>query len=83
LIKFAQNRSEYISEDPFKRMNHSGMAAGGENLCYTSTINKAHNFLMACSDHRKNILNPRYKRIGIGVSYDRNGYVIVVETFQI
>ncbi len=83
LIDFAQKRSKYISEDPFERMNHSGMAAGGENLCYTSTITKAHNFLMACNDHRKNILNSRYKRIGIGVSYDRNGYVIVVETFQI
>lgn len=82
LIKFAQKRSDYISEDPFNRMNHNGMAPGGENVSYTSDIYKAHRLLMASEPHRENILRSVFNRVGIGISYDQNGYVIVVQTFQ-
>jgi uncharacterized protein YkwD len=39
----------------------------GENLAGAPSVSMAHNSLMNSSGHRKNILNPNYKYIGIGI----------------
>ena len=39
----------------------------GENLALAPTLTTAHSGLMASQGHRENILEPRFKKIGIGV----------------
>lgn len=39
----------------------------GENLAYAPDVSTAHRGLMNSEGHRKNVLDPRFKRVGIGV----------------
>jgi uncharacterized protein YkwD/uncharacterized membrane protein required for colicin V production len=55
---------------PFDRMRAGGATfrAAGENLALAPTVQIAHEGLMNSPGHRANILNARYRRIGIGVA---------------
>jgi uncharacterized protein YkwD/uncharacterized membrane protein required for colicin V production len=55
--------------DPFKRMHGAGIRffTAGENLAMAPTVTIAHRGLMNSPGHRENILNPAFKRVGIGV----------------
>jgi uncharacterized protein YkwD/uncharacterized membrane protein required for colicin V production len=55
---------------PFDRMRAGGVnfRAAGENLALAPTVQIAHDGLMNSPGHRANILNPRFRRIGIGVA---------------
>jgi uncharacterized protein YkwD len=55
---------------PFDRMRAGGATfrAAGENLALAPTVQIAHDGLMNSPGHRANILNARYRRIGIGVA---------------
>src|SRR5262245_48478055 len=54
---------------PFDRMLRAGarFGAAGENLAFAPTVEAAHRGLMNSPDHRKNILTPQFRRVGIGV----------------
>lgn len=56
-------------EDPGDRLAQGGVIylLAGENLALAPTVNLAHQGLMNSEGHRKNILDPRFKKIGIGV----------------
>jgi uncharacterized protein YkwD len=56
-------------EDVGDRLNNAGVvySVAGENLALAPTIQTAHNGLMNSEGHRKNILDPEFKRLGIGV----------------
>lgn len=63
----------HLGEDgssPFDRMRAGGATfrAAGENLALAPTVQVAHDGLMNSPGHRANILNERYRRIGIGVA---------------
>jgi uncharacterized protein YkwD/uncharacterized membrane protein required for colicin V production len=55
---------------PFDRMRGGNVrfGAAGENLALAPTVQIAHEGLMNSPGHRANILNPRFRRIGIGVA---------------
>jgi uncharacterized protein YkwD/uncharacterized membrane protein required for colicin V production len=55
---------------PFDRMRAGGarFSAAGENLALAPSVQIAHDGLMNSPGHRANILNPRYRRVGIGVA---------------
>ena len=55
---------------PFDRMRRGGVrfSAAGENLALAPTVDVAHDGLMKSPGHRANILNARFRRIGIGVA---------------
>ncbi len=55
---------------PFDRMRAGGVSfsAAGENLALSPTVQIAHDGLMNSPGHRANILNPRFRRIGIGAA---------------
>lgn len=55
-------------KDPFDRIEEAGISyrAAGENLALAPTVNVAHAGLMRSPGHRANILEPRYRRVGIG-----------------
>lgn len=56
-------------EMPWDRLKKGGIDFGraGENLAKASTVYIAHKALMESESHRRNILDPRFTRIGIGV----------------
>lgn len=55
--------------DPAKRMERGGVSFTyvGENLAYAPDVATAHEGLMESPGHKRNILDPKYRRIGIGV----------------
>jgi uncharacterized protein YkwD len=55
--------------DPFQRMDAAGIhyVTAGENLALAPTLDIAHDGLMNSPGHRANILNPAYRKVGIGV----------------
>ena len=56
-------------EDPFQRMTDAGIKfrTAGENLTLAPTLQIAHTGLMDSPGHAANILNPNFRRVGIGV----------------
>lgn len=65
---------------PFEMMRKFGIQyrTAGENLAGYPSVEGAHNGLMNSEGHRKNILNPSFTHIGIGVQKSpRYGYVFV------
>ena len=55
--------------DPFDRMRAAGITFGtaGENLALAHTLERAHDGLMNSPGHRRNILDPSFHKVGIGV----------------
>ena len=53
----------------------------GENIAHHATVEKAQAAFMSSSGHRQNILSSAWTKVGIGVCYDRNGYVYVTQIF--
>lgn len=55
--------------DPFTMLQNQGVKfkSAGENLAGDQTVEKAYQALMNSPGHRKNILNPDYTHIGIGI----------------
>jgi hypothetical protein len=51
----------------------SGWSSLGENAALASSASQAEALFMSSSGHRANILQPKYNRIGIGVSVGKNG----------
>lgn len=68
---------------PFNMLNEFGVEylQAGENLAANSSVARAHQALMKSSGHRKNILNPDYSHIGIGIKPDENSGYILVQLF--
>jgi uncharacterized protein YkwD len=67
-------RSYFAHEDPdgktpFDRMKEGGIdfRSAGENLALARTVERAHIGLMNSPGHKRNILDPAFGRVGIGV----------------
>ncbi|HHX77640.1 MAG TPA: hypothetical protein GX697_04760, partial [Firmicutes bacterium] len=60
---------------PFDMMRSFGISyrLAGENIALAPSVDRAHNALMNSSGHRKNILNPDYAYIGIGMAEGPRG----------
>jgi uncharacterized protein YkwD len=56
-------------KDPFDRMKDANLhfRTAGENLALAQTLEIAHDNLMKSPGHRKNIMNPAFNRVGIGI----------------
>jgi len=54
---------------PFDMMKREGITykTAGENLAGASAVKRAHDLLMQSEGHRRNILNPSFTHIGIGI----------------
>lgn len=53
----------------------------GENIAHHANIAKAHAAFMSSTGHRGNILGSQWKKVGIGICLDANGFVYVTEIF--
>jgi uncharacterized protein YkwD/uncharacterized membrane protein required for colicin V production len=58
-----------VTGSPFDRMSRAGIRfnLAGENLAYAPNVETAHRGLMNSPEHRRNILLPGFRKIGIGV----------------
>jgi uncharacterized YkwD family protein len=64
---FAHQSPTYGS--PFDMMRSAGITyrTAGENLAGAGTVQRAHTALMNSDGHRRNILNPAFDHVGIGI----------------
>jgi uncharacterized protein YkwD/uncharacterized membrane protein required for colicin V production len=53
----------------------------GENIAYAPGVDIAHTGLMDSPEHRKNILDPAFKRIGIGIVATESFGIMVTQDF--
>ena len=56
-------------------------SAAGENIAHHATVEKAQAAFMSSQGHRRNILSANWEKVGIGVCYDRNGYIYATQLF--
>jgi uncharacterized protein YkwD len=69
--------------DPGSRLRAAGIAyrSSGENVASASSLARAHRALWASPSHRRNVLESRFTRVGIGVDKSDDGRVWVTELF--
>lgn len=58
-----------VAGSPFDRMQRAGVRfdLAGENLAYAPDVDSAHRGLMNSPEHRRNILTPGFRHVGIGI----------------
>lgn len=68
---------------PADRMieKHIRFGKTGENIAYATTVEIAHDGLMRSPPHRKNILDPEYRRVGIGVAVGNSYQMMFTQEF--
>lgn len=68
---------------PRDRMDRAGIGFRemGENVARSRTVALAHRALWASPSHRKNLVHPRFDRLGVGVVVDAEGSVWVAQLF--
>jgi uncharacterized protein YkwD len=74
---FAHNTPE--GKTPGDRITEAGIIyhLAGENLAYAPSVTVAHSGLMNSPEHKKNILDPEFRHIGIGIiSTDSFGLMV-------
>ena len=64
-------------------LNRFGYAfsGAGENIAHHATVEKAQAAFMSSTGHRQNILSTAWTKVGIGICYDRSGFVYVTQIF--
>ncbi len=64
---------------PFDMLKQFGVdyQYAGENLAQNTSVDRAHTALMNSSGHRKNILNPNFTHVGLGIKQADRGYIYV------
>ena len=76
---FGHSTPEGVS--PFERMNraHYRFSYAGENIALDQNVAAAGNALWQSSEHRSNILEPHFERVGIAAVNSTDGEIFVVD----
>ena len=53
----------------------------GENLAYAPDVATAHQGLMESEGHRRNILDPQFRRVGIGIIATDSWGMMITQNF--
>lgn len=79
---FAHDTPE--GRSPFDRMREGGVRfqTAGENLALAPSLQVAHNGLMNSPGHRRNILDPQFGRLGIGILDGGMRGLMVTQNFR-
>jgi uncharacterized protein YkwD len=69
--------------DPGARLRAASYPARsvGENVAHANSATLAHRALFTSPSHRKNLLDPRFDRVGVAVSADADGTLWVAQLF--
>ena len=80
--RMAASGSIFHNSDLFTKATHASLAARslGENVSMANSIAASHGGLMGSPPHRANILNPKFRVVGIGVAQVA-GVVYVTQDF--
>ena len=78
---FAHESPTYGSVSNMLRHFGYAFTAAGENIAHHATVEKSQAAFMSSDGHRRNILSSSWTRVGLGVAYDRSGFVYVVQLF--
>ena len=78
---FAHESPTYGNVSAMLKTFGYSFSAAGENIAHHATVEKAQAAFMSSTGHRKNILSTSWTKVGIGVSYDAQGYVYVTQIF--
>lgn len=78
---FAHTSPTLGSAAEMLRANGYAFTSVGENIAHHATVEKAQAAFMSSSGHRANILGSQWKKVGIGVCYDSQGFVYVTQLF--
>jgi uncharacterized protein YkwD len=72
------------NESPFDRIKKYKITykTAGENLALAQTVEIAHIGLMNSPGHRRNILNPKFGRLGIGIMDGGIYGIMVTQNFR-
>lgn len=70
-------------KNPFQRLTESGIVfqTAGENIAFAPNLETAHQNLMKSEEHRNNILNPDFEKIGIGDYTQNPNKILFTEVF--
>ena len=63
-----------------KRFGYAFTAAG-ENIAHHANVDKAQAAFMSSQGHRANILSAAWTKVGIGIVFDRSGYIYATQIF--
>ena len=66
--------------DMLKRFGYP-YAGAGENIAHHANVDKAQAAFMSSPGHRANILSAAWTKMGIGIAFDRNGYIYATQIF--
>jgi uncharacterized protein YkwD len=69
---------------PFERMRADGcrFSYAGENIAESDSEREAYAALLASPEHRENIMDPHYSRVGIGIAAAPDGSLLFVQDFS-
>lgn len=56
-------------------------SGAGENIAHHATIEKAQAAFMSSEGHRRAILSRAWTKVGVGVCFDRHGYIYATQIF--
>lgn len=64
-------------------LKHFGYSftAAGENIAHHANVDKAQSAFMSSQGHRANILSATWTKVGIGIVFDRQGYIYATQIF--
>lgn len=65
-----------------RRIKQGILTAVGENLAISPTVEYTHKGLMQSGIHRKNILDDKWTRVGLGVAQDQDGSLLTTQEFS-
>jgi uncharacterized protein YkwD len=71
------------SQDPSERLTEARISYTlmGENIGYAPDVEVAHKGLMNSPEHKKNILDPQFRRVGIGIISTKSFGIMVTQDF--
>lgn len=78
---FAHESPTYGDVRAMLRSFGYAFSGAGENIAHHANVDKAQAAFMTSSGHRKNILSSAWTKVGIGICYDRNGYIYATQIF--
>ncbi len=78
---FAHTSPTYGS--PRDMLRHFGyeFAGASENIAHHATVEKAQAAFMSSPGHRRNILGQFWVKVGVGVAFDKDGFIYATQLF--
>ena len=78
---FAHQSPTLGSASDMLRANGYAFTSVGENIAHHANVEKAQAAFMSSDGHRRNAMGSQWKKIGIGICYDKDGFIYLTQLF--